>query len=356
MKFIHIADMHFDIPFTTLNKKELGNKRRLEQRELLRKIIEYIKKENIEYLFIAGDLYEHEYIRKSTIEYINNLFKEIPNTKIYITPGNHDPLVKNSFYKNFNWNTNVHVFGKDVEKIDDNNICIYGYGFDNFYMENNKLYQIQNVDKSKINILITHCNLDGVKNDELEYNPISKKELVNLEMDYIALGHIHKKMIEEGSKIIYPGSPISLGFDEQGEHGMIFGEINEENKKINLEFIRLDDKQFVEIDYSVDEIATEEELIEKINELYIDKDKYVKLNLVGNRQFEINKYQIEKSIVSENIIKVKDKTQIELDLNTLKNESSLKGIFVKNMLEKMENEPENKEEILEALEIGLSAM
>ena len=143
MKFVHIADMHFDIPFTTLNKKELGNSRRLDQRKAFKEIIEYIKQNNIEYLFIAGDLYEHEYVKQSTIEYINNLFKEIPNTNIYITPGNHDPILKDSYYTSFNWNNNVHIFNSNIEKIEKNNICIYGYGFDNFYMSDNKLNQIQ---------------------------------------------------------------------------------------------------------------------------------------------------------------------------------------------------------------------
>ena len=33
MRFVHIADMHFDIPFTSLNAVEnLGEKRRIEQR------------------------------------------------------------------------------------------------------------------------------------------------------------------------------------------------------------------------------------------------------------------------------------------------------------------------------------
>ena len=68
MKFVHIADMHFDVPFTTLNKKELGNIRRLDQRKALKKIIDYIKQNNIPYLFISGDLYEHEYVKQSTIE------------------------------------------------------------------------------------------------------------------------------------------------------------------------------------------------------------------------------------------------------------------------------------------------
>ena len=32
--------------------------------------------------------------------------------------------------------------------------------------------------------------------------------------DYIALGHIHKTNYSEKEKIIYPGSTMSLGFDE----------------------------------------------------------------------------------------------------------------------------------------------
>ena len=96
MKFVHIADTHFDRPFVNLSDKEsLGDIRRLEQRKAFKKAIEYIKENNVEFLFISGDLYENEYVKRTTIEYINDLFKEIPNTKIFIAPGNHDPYIKN---------------------------------------------------------------------------------------------------------------------------------------------------------------------------------------------------------------------------------------------------------------------
>ena len=49
MKFVHIADMHFDSPFATLSDKgNLGEQRRLEQRKIFKKIIEYIKTKSIE--------------------------------------------------------------------------------------------------------------------------------------------------------------------------------------------------------------------------------------------------------------------------------------------------------------------
>ena len=48
MRFVHIADMHFDTPFTTLNTKgDYGKIRRMDQREILKKIINYIKENKI---------------------------------------------------------------------------------------------------------------------------------------------------------------------------------------------------------------------------------------------------------------------------------------------------------------------
>ena len=118
MKFVHMADMHFDTPFANLSSKNnFGKKRRLDQRQILKKIINYIKENKINYFFISGDLYENEYIRKTTIEYINDLFKEIPETKIFITPGNHDPYLKNSMYNNFKWSENVKIFTSNIEKV-----------------------------------------------------------------------------------------------------------------------------------------------------------------------------------------------------------------------------------------------
>ena len=111
MKFVHIADMHFDSPFINLSDKGiLGDLRRLQQRKIFKKVIEYIKQNNIEYLFISGDLYEHKYVKLSTIEYVNNLFKEIPNTKILISPGNHDPYIKDSYYNKFEFLKHQHIY------------------------------------------------------------------------------------------------------------------------------------------------------------------------------------------------------------------------------------------------------
>lgn len=350
MKFIHIADMHFDKPFTILEKNGLTEKRRLEQRNSFNKMIEYIKENQIDYLFISGDLYEHEYIRKSTIEYINNCFKQIENTLIFIAPGNHDPYVNNSYYNKFSWNENVKIF-TDLEKVEKENINIYGYGFTNFFSKEVELPT--NLDKEKVNILLMHADVNGSTKEYGEYNPILDTTLKNSEFDYVALGHIHKKNTQN-LKAIYPGSMIAGGFDELDKHGMIEGEINPKSKEINIKFIPLDEKEFVREDIDISEIFSKEELIEKINSLSKEEEKYYEYILVGNKNIEIDVNEILKYIEDKNVIKIKDTSKIQYDLEKISKETTLKGIFVKELLDKIDEDRSNEEEIYRIIEIGLN--
>ena len=358
MKFIHIADIHFDRPFVNLSDKEgWGDIRRLDQRKTFKKVIEYIKEDNIPYLFISGDLYEQNYVKKSTIEYINLLFKEIPDTQIFISPGNHDPFLKNSYYNQYQWNANVHIFSSDFEKFEFPEVDIYGFGFDNFYCTGCGIENLKIENKDKLNICVLHATLNGASLEEKQYNSVSTNILQEKYFDYVALGHIHKTNFQENEQnnMMYPGSLVSLGFDELGPHGMIEGEIDKQ--KLSLKFIPLDEKEFVEYKMDVTDVASKEELIEKIEEKEFDPKNYVKIILTGKRNFEINTYEINKIITNEQVIKIRDKTKIAYDLEKIQNDYTLKGLFAKEMLEMQKNMPEDEQEIIEkAIEIGFEAL
>ena len=188
----------------------------------------------------------------------------------------------------------------------------------------------------------------------MEYNPINKNKLKELGFDYVALGHIHKLdyNTEKNQRIVYPGSTISLGFDELGKHGMIVGELDKEN--IKLEFKEMDNKEFKEMELDVSNTNSEEELIEKINNLNLEENTYYKIILIGDKNYEINVYNLFKYILNENIIKIKNKTKIKIDLEKISKNNNLKGLFVKEILEEMNKEKYNKEILEEALELGLN--
>ena len=357
MKFIHLADMHFDTPFTNLSLKgDFGRIRRMDQREVFKKIIDYTKENKIEYLFIAGDLYEHNYIRKSTIEYINELFKQIPETKIFITPGNHDPYIINSMYRNFEWSENVKIFTSKIEKVETNDANIYGVGFEDFYCEKTDIENIILDDKNKINILIAHGSINASDKLQLQYNPINKNKLKLIGFDYVALGHIHKLDYnsEQNQNIVYPGSTISMGFDELGKHGFIVGNI--EKDKLEIVFIPADNREFKEFEFDITNINDEEELIEKINNLQLNIKDLYKVILIGKRNFEININNIYKFINKENIIKIKNETKVNYNLESMANENTLKGIFINEIINEFEKGNYTREELDKILEIGLSIL
>ncbi len=357
MKFVHLADLHLDAKFDSLSSIDgLPQKRRLEQRKALKDVVEYIKENDIKLFLISGDLYEQNYIRKSSIEYVNKLFEEIPDTQIFIAPGNHDPYIKNSFYSTYTWSKNVHIFNENIEKIDFEDVHIYGFGFTDFYCKQSEIEEIKVDEPDDINILITHGSLDGGADDLREYNPLRQSKLKQLDFDYIALGHIHKPYYneEKNQKIFYPGSTISLGFDELGEHGVLVGDI--EKDELKVEFMTIDPRQYEEKEIDITEMTSNEEVLEKLQNLVLNNENLYKVILVGKRYFTLNIDEIKKLNSRENIVKIKDKTKVGIDIEKIAEENNVRGIFVRNMLERKERENLDEDFIEKAIEIGLEVL
>ena len=168
--------------------------------------------------------------------------------------------------------------------------------------------------------------------------------------DYIALGHIHKR------DKYYPGSLVSLGFDETGKHGFIYGEIKDKEdytqNNAKLQFIQADSRELIYQDFDISKISTEEELIEKLNEIETGNNLY-EINLTGNRMFDIS---INLKTIQSNIIKIKDSTKIENYTNLNENDKTLSGFFVKNLNEKLKNNEITEKEYEEIMTLGKSVL
>ena len=207
-------------------------------------------------------------------------------------------------------------------------------------------FQECNLDKSKINIFISHGDIYN----ETKYNYMPINVLQNEEFDYIALGHIHKR------DKYYPGSLVSLGFDETGKHGFIYGEIKDKEdytqNNAKLQFIQADSRELIYQDFDISKISTEEELIEKLNEIETGNNLY-EINLTGNRMFDIS---INLKTIQSNIIKIKDSTKIENYTNLNENDKTLSGFFVKNLNEKLKNNEITEKEYEEIMTLGKSVL
>ena len=160
--------------------------------------------------------------------------------------------------------------------------------------------------------------------------------------------------IDNKNRTYYPGSTISLGFDELGSHGMIAGEITKD--RFSMEFVELDDRRFEEIEIKVDDIYSKEELAEKILDRYFNDMTMYKVVLVGKRNFEIDTRILLQMVSHDNILKIKDCTKIAYDLESIAMQDTLKGMFVREVCKMYEQGLCSEEEYQKAIEIGLEAM
>ncbi|MBQ3225562.1 MAG: DNA repair exonuclease [Clostridia bacterium] len=329
VKIIHCADLHFDSPFAGLDSVPKAEIRREELRRTFGQIVELAEKERADALFICGDLFDGERVSAKTLGYMREKLSMIPQIPVFISAGNHDPNIAGSYYRILDWGENVHIFSSQMEKIECDGFTVYGASFEHFEQTESKLSGFSVDEPEKINLMVMHADLDGT------YNPISRKEIENSGLDYLALGHVHQYSgpLSFGKTVAaYPGCPEGRGFDELGEKGVICASIEKGN--VNLRFMPLSRRIYREITVDVSDATSYETLCGRIL-LAMDgtNDDIYKIVLTGEAEFSI-----EQAVLLENLpcfaAKIKDKTKAKVDVSALKEEYSLKGLFVKKLSER----------------------
>lgn len=345
IKIAHCADVHFGI-------KGLSNKRRAEIKSSFFKMLDKISEEDVELFLIAGDLFDNLEVNDLEVKEIKTALENL-KCKTVIAPGNHDPFIPDSLYY-YDWPKNVYIFKKNTIEffeIPEIKTRIWGSAFTHF--NNSSGARISSDDKEKIsdgkfiNILLAHGTYPATEPDQ--YNPITAEEIRESGMNYIALGHIHKRTPVQQigqSFYAYPGCHDGKSFKEMGEKGFYLGCISDLGCK--LDFIRLSTREYLEINIDItgleisDEIigATKEKMEQQFGKNY--KDNIYRIILEGEREdnfFVDSEYIGAKLKEMVFFAEVYDKTIPKYKENGI----NIKSVFIKNMREKIKNCQNEKE-------------
>ncbi len=329
MKFIHIADVHIGakpdagFPWSEERGKEIL--------ESFAYIIDKCNEEEIDLLFIAGDLFHKQPLIRELKE-VNYYFSKLHKTQVVIIVGNHDFVSPRSNYKGFLWNDNVHILlEEDLDSVyfEEINTEVYGFSYHTREITEPRFHKIRPGCEERINILLGHGG-------SLKNIPFDKKILETLGFDYIALGHIHKpQMLSD--RIAYPGSLEPIDKNEDGERGYIFGEISKnETSEISLTFIPNSRRKYIKISLEVNGNTTNgtisDQIKKEINNWGMEHI-YV-FTLTGNRDKDV-KFHTEDFLRLGNIVEVIDDTKPDYDFNHLQteNEDNIIGLYIKKITE-----------------------
>ena len=394
VRLIHTADLHLNSAFSSRFSKEEAEERRRNLLIAWNKLLQYGIERKVQAILISGDLFDSPVVSRSTMEIFLSSIRKNPEISFFYLRGNHD--TKNTFRFRDDLPKNLFLFSKEGKKyrLKEKLVLLgqefYGterrselpeesYGTESLLelqeepeelgeeellspsSAKDAVQSIWNLKEEDCNILMLHGALrDGGPEVQNEQG-ISLKQLSRYPIHYLALGHIHKR--EEGKYgslyYIYPGCLQGRGFDEEGEKGFYYLEIEEETKEVKAEFVPLKEGAFRIIPLFLSEedgtLDAEEKIRESLKKEGAEAKDSVRIILKGEKRAgeERNLRYLEKQLEEEYAyIEIKEETKLKLRKEEFIHEKGLKGEFLRMVCESESLSEEEKEKLM-ILGIGL---
>ena len=168
--------------------------------------------EDIEALFISGDLFDKEFYNYSEFE---GLCKKYSKIQLHIVPGNHDPSIS----KKSIVGDNIHIYTYPTALELDSKTFLF-IPYEEKTSMGAKIADVENKIKEREWVLVAHGDYCGAvkERNPLEpgtYMPLSRKDMEKFKPRTVFLGHIHKPLSQ--NNVYYTGSPCGLDINETGK-------------------------------------------------------------------------------------------------------------------------------------------
>ena len=267
-KFIHAADIHLDSALHGLERYEGApvDEIRSATRRAFDNLIELAIEEEVEFILLAGDLYDGDWKDYNTGLYFMERMGRLHDAcvRVFLVAGNHDAA--SQITKQLRLPDNVTVFSTRTPEqvvLDDLNVAIVGQGFATRAVTDDLSKAYPQGDSQLFNIGLLHTCLDGKPGHE-PYAPCSVDGLRSKGYQYWALGHVHKR--EEVSRdpwIVFPGNIQGRHIRETGPKGCTLVTVDN-GDVINVEHRDLDVMRWSVCELDVSTSETVDEVYEQV--------------------------------------------------------------------------------------------
>ena len=357
MKIIHCADLHLDSRMTSNLSKEQAKERKMEMLRTFVRMVDYAQKNQVRAIIIAGDMFDTRNVSATARNLVKDTINAHPDIDFLYLKGNHD--CDNFLVKLDEIPDNLKLFEDRWTSYEYGNIVISGVelGADNRHLVYNTLV----LDQDRYNIVVLHGQTSdyGAK-DKAEI--IDLNSLKNKNIDYLALGHVHdykNDRLDNRGVYCYSGCLEGRGFDECGPKGFVMLDINESRLTASFSFVPFAYRNLYIVDVDVTGVMTTSQAAEKIEktlaEASIASSSMVKLVLTGEVDVdcEINtdflQDMFEEYFYYE---KVQDQSKIYVDYRDYEKDASLKGEFIRMVM----NSDMSESRKSEVIRCGIAAL
>lgn len=353
MKLIHCADIHLDARMESGLPKEKARERRVEILRTFTRMTEQAAADGVSAVLLCGDLFDVRTISARARNCVLDAVRQHPQMTFYYLQGNHD---QNSFLADLEeMPENLRTFGSDWTTYEQDGVRITGAEITDETADG--LLERLILDENQVNIVMLHGMVTEYGSKK-QKEGFSLKTLRGRNIDYLALGHVHRykmEKLDERGVWCYCGCLEGRGFDECGEKGYV--ELQVEDGKVNAGFVPFAERTLHEIPVDISGLYSQEEIQRAVQDSldHIPDKDLVKIVLTGEVSPEAEKdaQWIEKWLENEYyFLKVKDETRLLILPEDYQYDVSLKGEFVRLVLASRMSKAE-KEQVLR---LGIRAL
>ncbi len=224
MKFLHAADIHLDSPLSGLERYEGApvDEIRGATRRAFDKLIDLAMVEDVDFVLLAGDLYDGDWKDYNTGLYFVERMRRLRDAdiRVFVIAGNHDAA--SQITKHLRLPANVTVFSTRAPErviLDDFDVAVHGQGFANRAIVEDLAQTYPRGDPHLFNIGLLHTCLGGRPGHE-PYAPCTVDGLRSKGYQYWALGHVHQReVVSREPWIVFPGNTQGRHVREIGPKG-----------------------------------------------------------------------------------------------------------------------------------------
>ena len=231
-RFIHTADIHLDSPLRGLADQEgsAAERIRAAPREAFDTLIGQAIQEKVDFVVIAGDLYDGNWRDYRTglffVRQMGRLAGEgIP---VFLLYGNHD--AESQITRRLVLPGNVRTFSSrqpETFALEELGVTLHGQSFPRRDVTDNLVPGYPQPIQSTFNIGVLHTALGGM-GDHANYAPCTLDDLVNKGYDYWALGHVHQGcVLKERPHVVFPGNLQGRHIRETGPKSAYLVTVND---------------------------------------------------------------------------------------------------------------------------------
>jgi exonuclease SbcD len=269
-RFLHAADIHLDSPLRGLAGQEGSAVARVRTatRQALDTLVGLAIEEKVDFLIIAGDLYDGDWRDYKTglffAAQMGRLNKEgIP---VYLLHGNHD--AESQITRRLDLPDNVHVFGArnpETFVLDELKVALHGQSFRQRAVSDNLVPDYPAPISGAFNIGVLHTGLGGM-GGHANYAPCAIEDLTNKGYDYWALGHVHQaSVLHEKPHVVFPGNLQGRHARETGAKGASLVSV-EDGDIVELTTVPCDMVRWAVLTVSLDNAEKAGDVIDRVHQ------------------------------------------------------------------------------------------